>query len=181
MRTRRLGANQLPMSEKHYKDVLLVRLMVFPSYGKDCCLEVIYRKLQHGKQRMNPSLYIPSGRRCVVFPPQNLQATVEFPGSPVFRTWNLHCQGRRFNTGVGCHFLLQGIFPTQGSNPGLLHCRQILYQLNHKGSPRILEWVAYPFSSGFSQPRNQTGVSSLWANSLPTELLKVKVKLLSRV
>ena len=31
------------------------------------------------------------------------------------------------NTGVGCHFLLQGIFPTQGLNPGLLHCRQILY------------------------------------------------------
>ena len=31
------------------------------------------------------------------------------------------------NTGVGCHFLLQGIFLTQGSNPGLLHCRQILY------------------------------------------------------
>ena len=42
------------------------------------------------------------------------------------------------NTGVGCHFLLQGIFPTQGWNPGLLHCRQILYQLSHKGSPRIL-------------------------------------------
>ena len=39
---------------------------------------------------------------------------------------------------------------TQGSNPGLLHCRQILYQLCHKGSPRILEWVAYPFSSGSS-------------------------------
>ena len=37
-------------------------------------------------------------------------------------------------TGVGCCFLLQGIFPTWGSNPGLLHCRQILYQLNHKGS-----------------------------------------------
>ena len=31
------------------------------------------------------------------------------------------------NTGVGCHALLQGIFPTQGSNPGLLHCKQILY------------------------------------------------------
>ena len=40
-----------------------------------------------------------------------------------------------------------GIFPTQGSNPGLPHCRRILYQLSHKGSPRILEWVAYPFSS----------------------------------
>ena len=50
--------------------------------------------------------------------------------------------------------LLQGIIPTQGSNPGLLHCRQILYQLGHKGSPRILEWVAYPSSSGSSRPRN---------------------------
>ena len=39
------------------------------------------------------------------------------------------------DTGVGCHFLLQGIFPTQGSNPGLLHCRQILYWLSYKGSP----------------------------------------------
>ena len=38
------------------------------------------------------------------------------------------------NTGVGSLSLLQGIFPTQGSNPGLLHCRQILYQLRHKGS-----------------------------------------------
>ena len=36
---------------------------------------------------------------------------------------------------MGCHFLLQGIFPTQGSNPGLLHCRQTLYQLSDKGSP----------------------------------------------
>ena len=39
------------------------------------------------------------------------------------------------NTGVGCHFLLQGIFLNQGSNPGLLHCRQILYQLSYKGCP----------------------------------------------
>ena len=38
------------------------------------------------------------------------------------------------NTGVGCHFLLQGIFPTQRSNTGLLHCRLILYQLSHQGS-----------------------------------------------
>ena len=40
------------------------------------------------------------------------------------------------NTGVGCHFLLQGIFPTQGSNLGLLHCRQILYQLSPQGKPK---------------------------------------------
>ena len=39
------------------------------------------------------------------------------------------------NTRVGCHFLLQGIFLTQGSNPGLLHCRQILYQLSYEGNP----------------------------------------------
>ena len=38
------------------------------------------------------------------------------------------------DTGVGCHFLLQGIFPTQGSNPDLLHCRQTLYCLSHQGS-----------------------------------------------
>ena len=42
------------------------------------------------------------------------------------------------NTGVGCHFLLQGIFPTQGSNLGLLYCRQILYCLSHQGSPFVL-------------------------------------------
>ena len=39
------------------------------------------------------------------------------------------------NTGVGCHFLLQGIFPALGLNTGLPYCRQILYQLSHKGSP----------------------------------------------
>ena len=63
------------------------------------------------------------------------------------------------NTGVGSLSLLQGIIPTQGSNSGLPHCRQILYQLSHKGSSRILEWAAYPFSSGSSWPRNPTGVS----------------------
>ena len=72
-----------------------------------------------------------------------------------YSPWN--SPGR--NTGVGSLSPLQGIFPTQGSNPGLPNCRQILYQLSHKGSPRILEWVAYPFSRGSSQPRNQTGVS----------------------
>ena len=65
------------------------------------------------------------------------------------------------NTGVGSLSLLQRIFPTQGSNPGLPHCRWILYQLSHKGSPRILEWVAYPFSSASSWPRNGTRVSSI--------------------
>ena len=75
----------------------------------------------------------------------------------LYSPWNSPGQ----NTGVGSLFLLQGIFPTQGSNPDLLHCRRILYQLSHKGSPIILEWVAYPFSRGPSQPRNQNGVSHI--------------------
>ena len=66
------------------------------------------------------------------------------PGSSV------HGDSPGKNTGVDCHALLQGIFPTQGSNPNLLHCSQILYRLNHLESPRILEWVAYPFSWGSS-------------------------------
>ena len=75
----------------------------------------------------------------------------------LYNIWNSPGQ----NTGVGSLSLLQRIFPTQGSNPGLLHCRWILYQLSHKGSPRILEWVAYPFSSGSSRPRNQTGITCI--------------------
>ena len=65
------------------------------------------------------------------------------------------------NTGVGSPSLLQRIFPTKGSNPGLLHCRQVLYQLSCKGSPRILERVAYSFSSGASRPWNWTRVSCI--------------------
>ena len=42
------------------------------------------------------------------------------------------------NTGVGCHFFLQGIFPTQGSNLGLPHCRQTLYRLSYHGSPYLV-------------------------------------------
>ena len=72
-------------------------------------------------------------------------------------------------TGVSSLSLPQGLFPTQGSNPDLPHCRRILYQLTLKGSPRILEWVAYRFSSGSSQPRDQAQVSSLQADASPAE------------
>ena len=75
----------------------------------------------------------------------------------LYRPWSFPGQ----NTGVGSLSLLQGIFPTQGSNPGLLHCRWIFYQLSHQGSPRILEWVAFPFSRGSSQPRDRTQVSCI--------------------
>ena len=62
---------------------------------------------------------------------------------------------------MGCHAPLLGIFPTQGSNPGLPHCRQILYCLSHQGSQWILEWVACPFSKGSSRPRDWTGISCI--------------------
>ena len=65
---------------------------------------------------------------------------------PALSPFRLLCpwdsQGR--NTQVGCHALLQGIFPTWGSNPGLLHCRQILYQLSYQGSPQLTENTASP-------------------------------------
>ena len=75
----------------------------------------------------------------------------------LYSPWNSPGQ----NTGVGSLSLLQGIFPTQGSNPGLLHCRQILYQLSHKWSPRnnlhvinnldvkfLIAWAHVVFSAG---------------------------------
>ena len=83
----------------------------------------------------------------------------------LYSPWNSPGQ----NTGVGGLSLLQGIFPPKGLNPGLPPCRQILYQLSQQESPRILEWVAYPFSSRSSQPRNHTGVSCTAEDSLPTE------------
>ena len=84
---------------------------------------------------------------------------------PHYDPWNSPGQ----NTGVGSLFLLQGVFPTQGLNPGLPHCRQILCQLSHKESPRILERVACPFSSESSRPRNGAGVSCTAGGFLPTE------------
>ena len=75
----------------------------------------------------------------------------------LYSPWNSPGQ----NTAMGSLSLLQEIFPIHGLNPGFPHCRQILYQLSHKGSPRILEWVAYPFSRRSSQPRNHTGVSCI--------------------
>ena len=75
----------------------------------------------------------------------------------LYSPWNSPGQ----STGMGSLSLLQGFFPTQRSNPGLPPCRWTLYQLSHKRSPVILEWVAYPFSRGSSQPRNRIRVSCI--------------------
>ena len=50
------------------------------------------------------------------------------------------------NTGMDCHSLLQGILPTQGTNPHLLYCRQILYYLSHQGSPNTYMFTSNPAS-----------------------------------
>ena len=69
------------------------------------------------------------------------------------------------NIGLGSLSLLQGIFPTHGSNPHLLHCRQILYQLSHKGSPRMI-----PSSAYLPDPGIKPESPALRADSWPTEL-----------
>ena len=81
---------------------------------------------------------------------------------------SVHGDSSGKNTGVGCHALLQGIFPMQESNPGLPHCRQILSCLTHQGSPRILEWVAIPTPG--PNPGLKPGSPALQADSLPAEL-----------
>ena len=58
--------------------------------------------------------------------------------------FSVHEESPGKNTGVGCHALLQGLFPTQGSNPGLPHCRWILYSLSHH------EWTIYSISLSFT-------------------------------
>ena len=76
------------------------------------------------------------------------------------------------NTGVGSHSLLRGIFPTQGWNPGLPHCRRVLYQLSPQGNTAILEWIAYPFCSGSSRPRSWTGVSCIAGGFFPSWVIR---------
>ena len=66
------------------------------------------------------------------------------------------------STRVGSLSLLLGIFPTQESNPGVPHCRQILYQLTHKGSPRILQWVSLLQRTFLTQESNQGLMHCRW-------------------
>ena len=89
--------------------------------------------------------------------------------SPLYSPWNSLGQ----NTGVGSLFLLQGILPIQGLNPSIPHCRQILYQLSYKGSPRILEWVIYPFSSRSSWPSSWIQVSCIGGGFFTNWIIRV--------
>ena len=68
-----------------------------------------------------------------------LSLGLENENQPFPVLWLTPWRSPGLNTGMGSPSLLQGVFPTQGSNPGLPYCGQILYHLSHKGSPRILE------------------------------------------
>ena len=94
---------------------------IFPSQGSTLgllhCRQIVYQLSHYG------SLLSESESRSIVSNssrPHGLYSPRNSPGQ---------------NTGVGSLSLLQGIFPTQGLNPGLPHCRQILYQLSYQGSP----------------------------------------------
>ena len=95
-----------------------------PNYCRWCLQPCIKRHLLLGRKAMTNLDSIFKSRN-ITLPTKVyiVKTVVVMPHSSV------HGDSPGKNTGVGCHALLQGIFPIQGSNPGLLHCRQILYQL----------------------------------------------------
>ena len=103
---------------------------------------------------------------CMPWTPGGAVGTAGGFHTPLIKTEpSVPFQSTPENIGLGCHALLQGIFPTQGSNPSLPHCRRILYRLSHQGSPRILGWVAYPFSRVSSHPRTEPGFPAMLADA----------------
>ena len=96
------------------------------------------------------------------------RSTVSNSSQPqgLYSPWNSAGQ----NPGVGSLSLLHGIFLSQRSNPGLLHCRQILYQLSHMGSPEDWSGQPVPSPADLPNPGIKPGSLSLQADSLPSEL-----------
>ena len=78
--------------------------------------------------------HILTGELCLVAQPCT---TLRDPMDSSMPDSSVHGDSPGKNTGVSCHALFQGIFPTQGSYPGLPHCRWILYQLGYQGNPKI--------------------------------------------
>ena len=96
------------------------------------------------------------------------------PRSPTLQAYSLLSEppGKPMNTGVGSHALLQGIFPTQESNQGLLHCRWILYQLSYQGSPPFLI-----NSHKYNQsPMTGMSISYLFTPKSPSNLARLHLR-----
>ena len=90
--------------------------------GLACCSPWCCQELDTTEQLNNNKMHAKSLESCLTL------------GHAARQTLSMDSPAK--NTGAGCHALLQGIFPIQGSNAGLPHCRWVLYHLSHQGSPR---------------------------------------------
>ena len=125
-----------PITISYLRKPYLCFIFHFVHHGR-CFL-----KLQSKRQAFMDSRQSRSDGTLQVFLSESESRSVvsnSLPPHGLYNPWNSPGQ----NTRVGSLSLLQGIFPTQGSNPGPPHCRWILYQLSHKGSPKMLEWLAF--------------------------------------
>ena len=133
----------------------------------------IFYKIEHlfsSSQKPSRNISVPSKFVLFLAPAENpdkllfesekwklLSCVRIFVTHGIYSPWNTPSQ----NTGVGSCSILQRIFPTQGPNPGLPHCRQILYQLSHKGGPifslLLLNFVAYIFLYNNNKTFQDTG------------------------
>ena len=98
----------------------------------------------------------------------------ELQPTRLFCPWN--SPGK--NTGMGCHSLLQGIFPTQGLNQGLLHCRRILCHLSHQGNPNLpksIPTILYINSSFQNLGSHERQTCQLWRQFYSNYFNKVYV------
>ena len=98
---------------------------IFPTQGSNWGL-LHCRQILYCLNRQGSPVEMKVAQSCLTLQLQGLYSLWNSPGQ---------------NTGVGSLSLLQGILPTQGSNPGLLHCGQILYQLSHKGSVCVCVYI----------------------------------------
>ena len=98
-----------PLTHSNKKEISIYYFLPFSFFLREKIFEIVFLSVCGLVAKSCPILATPWTVACRLLCPW------DFPGK---------------NTGVGCHALLQGIFPTQGSNPCLLHCRQVLYQLS---------------------------------------------------
>ena len=117
----------------------------------------------------------------------DLDSKVKVAQSCLTHRDRIDCNSPGQNIGVGSLSLLRGIFPTQGWNPGLPHCRWVFYQLNHQGSPRTLEWAAYLFGEGNGNPlqcsclENPRDGAAWWAAASGVAQSPTRLKQLSSI